>query len=218
MPKIKKRRFEEMRAKENVLEWTDYNSTNPFPKGTWKPDVFQSSNPIVLELACGKGEYSVGLAQLYPDKNLVGVDIKGNRMWVGATEAQEQGLDNVRYLRAYIDHLDQFFEESEVDELWILFSDPYIRKERKRLTAPKFLALYRKILKPGGIINLKTDSDVLYEYTKEIIEEENLELLRDISDVHNECPDDPELSIKTYYERMHLKNGKPSKFLSFKLT
>ncbi len=218
MPKIKKRRFEEMRAKENVFEWTDYNSANPFPKGSWNPGVFQNSNPIVLELACGKGEYSVGLAQLYPDKNLVGVDIKGNRMWVGATEAQEKGLDNVRYLRAYIDHLDQFFAEEEVDELWILFSDPYIRKERKRLTAPKFLALYRKFLKPGGIINLKTDSDVLYEYTKEIIEEENLELLRDISDVHNECPDDPELSIKTYYERMHLKNGKPSKFLSFKLT
>ncbi len=218
MPKIKKRRFEEMRAKENVFEWSDYNSANPFPKGTWKSDIFHNSNPIVLELACGKGEYSVGLAQLYPDKNLVGVDIKGNRMWVGATEAQEEGLDNVRFLRAYIDHLDQFFAEEEVDELWILFSDPYIRKERKRLTAPKFLVLYRKFLKAGGIINLKTDSDVLYEYTKEIIEEENLELLRDISDVHNECPDDPELSIKTYYERMHLKNGKTSKFLSFKLS
>ncbi len=218
MPKIKKRRFEEMRTKENVFEWTDYNSSNPFPKGTWNSGVFQNSNPIVLELACGKGEYSVGLAQLYPNKNLVGVDIKGNRMWVGATEAQEKGLDNVRFLRAYIDHLDQFFAEEEVDELWILFSDPYIRKERKRLTAPKFLALYRKFLKPGGIINLKTDSDILYEYTKEIIEEEKLELLRDISDVHNECPDDPELSIITYYERMHLKNGKPSKFLSFKLT
>ncbi len=218
MPKIKKRRFEEMRAKENVLEWSDYNSANPFPKGTWNADVFKNSNPITLELACGKGEYSVGLAQLYPELNLVGVDIKGNRMWVGATEAQEKGLENVRFLRAYIDHLDQFFAEGEVDELWILFSDPYIRKERKRLTAPKFLALYRKFLKPGGIINLKTDSDVLYEYTKEIIEEENLEVLRDISDVHAECPNDSELSIKTYYEQMHLKNGKPSKFLSFKLT
>ncbi|MFA5670317.1 MAG: tRNA (guanosine(46)-N7)-methyltransferase TrmB [Balneolaceae bacterium] len=217
MPKIKKKRFAEMRTKENVFEWTDYNAENPFPKGAWNSEIFKNDNPIILELACGKGEYSVGLAQLRPHSNLVGVDIKGNRMWVGATEAQEKSLDNVRFLRAYIDHLDQFFGESEVDELWILFSDPYIKKARKRLTAPKFLALYRTFLKPGGIINLKTDSDLLYEYTKEIIEEQGLEILRDIPDVHKQCPDDAELAIKTFYEKTHLKKGKPSKFLSFRL-
>jgi|SRR5690554_3322319 len=217
MPKIKKRRFAEMRTKENVFEWTDYDAENPFSKGTWNSGIFKNENPIILELACGKGEYSVGLAQLRPHSNLVGVDIKGNRMWVGATEAQEKGLDNVRFLRAYIDHLDQFFGESEVDELWILFSDPYIKKARKRLTAPKFLALYRRFLKPGGIINLKTDSDVLYDYTKEVIEEQRLEIIRDIPDVHKQCPDDAELAIKTFYEKTHLKKGKPSKFLSFRL-
>lgn len=217
MAKIKKRRFAEIQTKENVFEWTDYDAENPFPKGSWNSDIFKNEYPIILELACGKGEYSVGLAQLHPHSNLVGVDIKGNRLWVGATEAQEKGLNNVRFLRAYADHLDQFFGESEVDEIWILFSDPYIKKARKRLTAPKFLALYRKFLKSGGIINLKTDSDVLYEYTKEVIEEQGLEKLRDISDVHNECPDDAELAIKTFFEKTHLKKGIPSKFLSFRL-
>lgn len=217
MPKIKQRRFDEMRKLENVFEWTDYNSSNPFPKGTWNKEIFKNDNPIVLELACGKAEYSVGLGKLYPNKNFVGVDIKGNRMWVGATKAKSQGMNNLRFLRAYIDHLDQFFCESEVSEIWVLFSDPYIKKERKRLTSPKFLELYRKIAKRGISINLKTDSDLLYEFTHEVIEEENLEIYRDIKDVYEECPDDPQLSIQTYYEKMHLKNGKKIKFISFGL-
>ncbi len=206
-----------MRELDNVFEWTDYNSKNPFPKGSWNSDIFKNDNPIVLELACGKGEYSIGLGKLHPNKNFVGVDIKGNRMWVGATKAKKEGMDNLRFLRAYIDHLDQFFEKGEVSEIWILFSDPYIKKERKRLTSPKFLKLYRKIAESGILINLKTDSELLYEFTHEVIKEEGLEIERDIKDVYEEYPNEPELSIKTYYEKMHLEKEKLIKFISFRL-
>lgn len=209
--------MEELPKLENTLAYTEFDEDNPAPKGKWNSGVFDKERPIVLELACGKGEYSVGLAQLYPDKNYVGLDIKGNRMWVGATKALEKNLDNVRFLRCYIDHLDQFFGEDEVDEAWIVFSDPYIKKQRKRLTAPKFLEVYRKVMKPGAVINLKTDSDVLYEYTKEVIEEEGLKLLDDEPNVHKNRPYDPELSIITYYESMHLEKGKTIKYLKFSL-
>ncbi|MCP9292303.1 tRNA (guanosine(46)-N7)-methyltransferase TrmB [Gracilimonas sediminicola] len=217
MPKIKEERMEELPKLENTLVYTDFDEDNPGPKGKWNSEVFEKDQPIVLELACGKGEYSIGLAQLHPDKNYVGLDIKGNRMWVGATEALEKNLNNVRFLRCYIDHLDQFFGKDEVDEVWIVFSDPYIKKERKRLTAPKFLEVYQKVMKPGAVINLKTDSDVLYEYTKEIIDQEGLELLDDEPNVHKNRPDDPELSIITYYESMHLEKGKTIKYLKFRV-
>lgn len=217
MPKIKEQRMEELPKLDNTLVYTDFTPENPAPKGKWNTDVFKNDQPIVLELACGKGEYSVGLAEIEPHKNYVGIDIKGNRIWVGATEALEKGLDNVRYLRCFIDHLDQFFGKNEVSEAWIVFSDPYIKKERKRLTAPKFLNTYRKVMKPGAVINLKTDSDVLYEYTKEIIEQENLNLLDDEPDVHKNRPDDPKLSILTYYEEMHLQKGKTIKYLKFQI-
>ncbi len=218
MPKIKEKRMEELPKLDNTLIYTEFDEGNPAPKGTWNAEIFQNENPIVLELACGKGEYSVGLAQLHPENNYVGLDIKGNRMYVGATEALEKGLDNVRYLRCFIDHLDQFFGKNEVDEAWIVFSDPYLKKERKRLTAPKFLKTYRKVMKPGAILNLKTDSDVLYEYTKEIIAQEGLELLDDEPDVHKNRPNDPELSIITYYESLHLEKDKKIKFLKFRLS
>ncbi len=206
-----------MRTKDNVFDWEDYRDGSPFPKGTWGSEIFENDNPIVLELACGKGEYSVGLAKLNPDKNYIGIDIKGSRMWVGATLAEEKELHNVRFLRAYIDHADQFFAANEVAEIWIIFPDPYINKEKKRLTSPKFLSIYRKFLKPGGVINLKTDSDLLYEYTKEVIEQNNLEILADIDDVHSRYARHPELSIRTHYEKIHLKNNKTIKFVSFKL-
>jgi tRNA (guanine-N7-)-methyltransferase len=136
-------------------------------------------------------------------------------MWVGATKAKENSLNNVRFFRAYIDHLDQFFAEKEIDEVWIIFPDPQLNKDRKKLTSQKFLELYRPLLKPGARINLKTDSPELYEFTKEVIEEEELILHRDIADVYKECPNDPELSIKTYYEGIHLKKGRTIRFLSF---
>ena len=215
MPKIKEKRMEQIRALENVFEWTEYNSRSLFPIGTWNSKIFQNEFPIVLELACGKGEYSIGLARLHQDKNLIGFDIKGNRMWVGATKAKENSLNNVRFFRAYIDHLDQFFAEKEIDEVWIIFPDPQLNKDRKKLTSQKFLELYRPLLKPGTRINLKADSPELYEFTKEVIEEEELILHRDIADVYKECPNDPELSIKTYYEGIHLKKGRTIRFLSF---
>lgn len=209
--------MEELPNLENTLVYTEFNKENPAPKGEWNSKVFEKSQPIVLELACGKGEYSIGLAEIEPDSNYVGLDVKGNRLWVGANEALEKGLDNVRYFRCFIDHLDLYFGENEVDEAWIVFSDPYIKKKRKRLTHPKFLKLYRKVMKPGSVIHLKTDSDILYEYTKEVIQQENLELIMDEPDVHKNRPDDPKLSIRTYYESMHIEKGKTIKYLSFRI-
>ncbi len=217
MAKLKEKRKQELPKLSNTLIYTDFDEGHPAPRGKWNSDVFKNNKPIVLELACGKGEYSLGLAQLEPLKNYVGIDIKGNRLWLGATGALEQQLENVRYLRAYIDHLDQFFGEDEVSEIWIVFSDPYIKKERKRLTAPKFIELYQKVMKPNGLIHLKTDSDVLYSYTKEIIEQEDLQLLIDEPDVHANRPNDPKLSIITYYEKKHLANKKAIKYLQFRL-
>ena len=217
MPKIKEQRMEELPKLENTLVYTEFNKENPPPKGKWNTEVFDKAQPIVLELACGKGEYSIGLAEIEPEKNYVGLDVKGNRLWVGAKEALDKGLENVRYFRCFIDHLDLYFGENEVDEAWIVFSDPYLKKKRKRLTHPKFLKLYRKVMKPGSVIHLKTDSDVLYEYTKEVIQKEKLELLVDEPDVHKNRPDDPKLSIITYYENMHIEKGKTIKYLSFKL-
>ncbi|MEX2604833.1 MAG: tRNA (guanosine(46)-N7)-methyltransferase TrmB [Gracilimonas sp.] len=217
MPLKKQKRMDELPELENTLVYKEFNDQNPAPKGKWNSEVFENNHPIVLELACGKGEYSVGLGQLHPENNYVGLDIKGNRMWVGATKALDKKLKNVRFLRCFIDHLDQFFAPDEVDEAWILFPDPYDNKERKRLTSPKFLKTYRKVMKPDAVIHLKTDSTQLYEYTKEVIEEEGLEVLDDEPDVHRNRPNDKLLSIKTYYERQHIKKGKKIKYLSFRL-
>lgn len=217
MPKIKEERMKALEHMENVFLWKNYNSANPFPKGTWNSDIFNNDNPIVLELACGKGEYSVGLGEMYPNKNYVGFDLKGNRLWVGATNAFEKKLDNVRFFRAYIDHLYDYFAPKEVDEIWIIFPDPQLKKDRKKLTSPKFLDVYRPLLKPGATINLKTDSPELYAFTLETIEELGLRLHRNVEDVHRDCPDDPELQIRTYYEGLHLERGRTIRFLSFSL-
>lgn len=217
MPKIKEERMKALEHMENVFLWKNYNSANPFPKGTWNSDIFKNDNPIVLELACGKGEYSVGLGEMYPNKNYVGFDLKGNRLWVGATNAFDKKLDNVRFFRAYIDHLYDYFAPKEVDEIWIIFPDPQLKKDRKKLTSPKFLDVYRPLLKPGATINLKTDSPELYAFTLETIEELGLRLHRNVEDVHRDCPDDPELQIRTYYEGLHLERGRTIRFLSFSL-
>lgn len=217
MPKIKEKRMEQIKTLDNVFHWSEFNSENPFSKGAWNSGIFKNDNPIVLELACGKGEYSIGLGQLHPNKNFVGFDIKGNRLWVGAQKANELQLDNVRFFRAYIDHLDQFFAEQEISEIWIIFPDPQLKKDRKKLTSPKFLTLFKPLLKSGATINLKTDSPELYEFTKEVIEAEQLVLLRDVANVYKDCPEDPELSIQTYYEGLHLKKGRIIRFLSFSL-
>lgn len=200
------------------------DTTNLTQKGfeipsDWQQEVFKNENPIVLELACGKGEYAVGLAQMQPDKNYVGIDIKGNRIWKGALKAEDLGLKNVAFLRGHIDKIEYFFPPNSISEIWITFSDPYLKKSKrkKRLTSALFLNRYRKILKCDGIIHLKTDSDVLHEFTLETIAEEKCKLLINNNNIYaGELPDE-RLSIKTYYENMHLTNGKTIKYVSFQL-
>lgn len=201
----------------NVFEYKDFKD-NPALKGKWHTHIFRNNDPITVELACGKGEYTTNLAQKFPDKNFIGIDIKGPRIWVGAKKALDEPLENVRFLRTFIDHLDNFFVENEIDEIWIPFSDPYLKKERKRLTAPKFLEIYRKLLKPDGLIHVKTDSTVLYNYTLDIIQKENCAIVEHIPDVYNESHENYLLTeIQTYYEKMHLDAGKTIHYISFRL-
>lgn len=218
MGKDKLKRFRDVDQFDNVFEYTDFENTLK-PKGRWHHDIFKNSNPIVLELACGKGEYTLNLARKYPEKNFIGIDIKGARIWRGAKTALEEPLTNVRFIRMYIDHLDEYFANGEVEEIWITFPDPYLRKSKssKRLTSPKFQKIYRSLLKPEGTIHLKTDSDFLFNYSLEVISEEECKLINRVDDVYRERPDDPLLGIKTFYEKMHLKKGKTIHYLSFKL-
>ncbi|UPT66950.1 MAG: tRNA (guanosine(46)-N7)-methyltransferase TrmB [Sphingobacteriales bacterium JAD_PAG50586_3] len=190
-------------------------------KGKWGTEIFKNDNPIVLELGCGKGEYTVGLGRQYPDKNFIGVDRKGNRIWRGAKTALEDGLDNIRFLRVMIDKIDQFFAPGEVSEIWITFPDPQpqLGRAKKRLTAPKFLAKYKNTLPADGIIHLKTDSQLLHEYTLEVIEEGKHKLLFKTNDLyaHPENKNDPILSIRTYYEGLFLEQGMPITYIKFQL-
>jgi tRNA (guanine-N7-)-methyltransferase len=205
-------RFAELETFSNVLQ---------FPvamAGTWF-EFFENHNPIVLELACGKGEYTVGLAEIYPNKNFIGVDIKGNRLWVGAKKAMQRFLKNVAFLRIQIDRITDFFATEEVEEIWITFPDPQLRisKSKKRLTHPKFLRLYYQILKPGGKIHLKTDSPDLYQFTKKVIEMYGCKLCKDIDDVYAAPGIPPELRITTYYESLDIAQSKKVFYLCFTL-
>lgn len=220
MAKNKLKKFEDVARFKNVFEYTDFeNSENIKPKGRWRSEIFKNNNPIILELACGKGEYALNLAKKYPDKNFIGIDKKGWRIWTGAKTALEESISNIHFMRIFIDHLDEYFEPGEVDEIWITFPDPFLRgsRESNRLTSPKFLNVYSKILKSGSIIHLKTDSPQLFAYTLEIIESEKCTIVERIDDVHKEKSDDEILSIKTFYEKMHLKEGRTIRYVSFRL-
>lgn len=225
MAKNKLRRFNEMKAWNNVFEPTlQTNPQDAFPlKGRWHQDYFKNSNPIVLELGCGKGEYTVGLAKHYPDRNFIGIDIKGARMYIGAKEAVEANMENVAFLRTKIDFIESYFEENEVDEIWLTFSDPQPIKPRKRLTSEQFINRYRKILKPGGIIHLKTDSDLLFESTEEQINEHGYEVVELTWDLYQSIPADLDptirdiLHIKTHYEDLFKAKGAVIKYCSFKI-
>ncbi len=189
-------------------------------KGKWASAFFKNNNPITLELACGKGEYTVALAEKFPERNFIGVDIKGNRIWNGAKQVLEKELKNAAFLRAFIHHLDDYFEPHEIDEIWITFPDPFLRnsKANKRTTSPRFLDVYRKFLQPNGLIHLKTDSPELFKYTLEVIKEQNLEIIRRVDNVYTECPDDELLAgIQTYYERKHLAEGRTIRYLVFRI-
>lgn len=199
-------------------------SENGFPqKGRWREEVFGNSGPIVLELGCGKGEYTVGLAQRYPDKNFIGIDIKGARMHSGACTARDNNMKNVAFLRTNIELLDRFFTPGEVDEIWITFPDPQMKKPRKRLTGTTFMKLYRKVLKPSGIINLKTDSPFLYTYTSLMVKLNGFPVTADSPDLYDTAAphatnlDSALRDIRTYYERQWLSRGLTIKYLSFQL-
>jgi tRNA (guanine-N7-)-methyltransferase len=187
-------------------------------RGRWRSDFFKNEHDIVLELACGRGEYSTGFGSIYPKRNFVGVDIKGNRIWVGSKKARFEGLHNVAFLRTQIDHLERFFENNEVNEIWIVFPDPRPKAsdERRRLTSPRFLEIYKKLIVQGGAIHLKTDNTRLFEYT--------LELLQDRSDVENiefthnlyqSKYEDDHCGIKTKYEHQFSAQGYTIKYLRF---
>ncbi len=192
-------------------------------KGKWRMKHFKNEHPIVLELGCGKGEYSVGLAKHFPEKNFIGVDIKGARMFIGAEQALKEDMKNVAFLRTRIDFIADFFEEDEIDEIWLTFSDPQPKKVNKRLSAPPFIERYKKILKKGGIVHMKTDSDLLFEYTEEQIAEQNYECLELTWDLYGELPEniDPVtrdiFHIKTHYEKLFTSRGSVIKYCKFKI-
>ena len=189
-----------------------------FPlRGKWKKEYFHNSNPIVLELGCGKGEYAVGLASRFPDKNYIGIDCKGARMWTGATQATAMGLCNVALLRTDIELVNSFFAENEVSEIWITFPDPQMKKVRKRLTGTRFLGLYRNILCDGGLVHLKTDSPFLYTYTHALVQGNNFVTDIDTDNLYSSDIVDDILDIKTYYERQWLSRGLTIKYIKFHL-
>lgn len=205
-------RFAEIKTFPNVLEYPSDI------KGKWNA-FFKNDHPIVLELACGKGEYALGLGELYPEKNFIGVDIKGNRIWKGAKTALDKGLYNIAFLRTQIDKITDYFAAAEVSEIWITFPDPQLRmsKAKKRLTHPKFLRMYQQFLKPGGAINLKTDSPALYEFTKLVISLFQLELIEDSDDVYSLSERNKELEIKTHYEKLDIAQSNKVHYLKFTL-
>lgn len=189
-----------------------------FPhKGTWSRSIFPADNPIVLELGCGKGEYTVGLAKANPDKNFIGIDIKGARIWTGAQQVSEGNIPNAKFLRTEIENLGDIFSPGEVDEIWITFPDPQMQKPRKRLTSTRFLQLYSRFLKPGGIVHLKTDSPFLYEYTRRLVEINGLDIIENSADLYGSGLADPVSSIKTFYESQWLSRGKSIKLISFRI-
>ncbi|MFN7300361.1 MAG: tRNA (guanosine(46)-N7)-methyltransferase TrmB [Bacteroidota bacterium] len=209
-------------SKAKLQKFAEYDAfTNTFDaqsqmKGKWAAH-FGNGNPIVLELACGKADYTVGLARLFPEKNFIGVDIKGSRMWRGAKTCLEDGLKNAAFLRIPIDHIEGHFEVGEVDEIWITFADPQAGKARKRLTHPLFLNRYRRVMKPGGTVHLKTDSELLFDFTLETLEAEKITPDEVIRDVYANGDPGPVLSIRTWYENMWLKEGRTIQYLRFRL-
>ena len=244
MGKGKLAKFADMETYENVFQYP-YSVVEHVPfemQGHWREQYFHNPNPIVLELGCGKGEYTVELAKLYPDINFIGVDIKGARMWTGATQALNEGLKNVAFLRTNIEIIERFFAEDEVQEIWLTFSDPQMKNPRKRLTSTFFMARYRHFLIDGGIIHLKTDSNFLFTYTTYMVERNSLPLLfrtedlyhlgnprQDLGDPRRDLGNprsglgspseiSPELlSIQTYYESMWIARGLNIKYMKWQL-
>ena len=223
MGKGKLAKFADMASYENVFQYP-FSVVEHVPfemKGHWREQYFHNDHPIVLELGCGKGEYTVELAKLYPDTNFIGVDIKGARMWTGATQALHEGLKNVAFLRTNIEIIERFFSENEVQEIWLTFSDPQMKNPRKRLTSTYFMERYRKFLVDGGIIHLKTDSNFLFTYTTYMVEHNHLPVLLSTRDLYSEDSENSEYSeaasIQTYYESMWIARGLNIKYMKWRL-
>lgn len=220
--KNKLKRFRENETFSNVIqpERDEIISGGFFLKGKWRSDFFKNENPVVLELGCGKGEYAVSLARKYPDKNFVGVDIKGARFWRGAKTALEENLGNVAFLRTQIELIDLFFDKEEVDEIWITFPDPQIKYKRTkhRLTNLDFLEKYKRILKENGVIHLKTDSEFMHGYTLGLLHGSDYQILYAHHDVYNnEYTPEEVTGIQTFYEKQYLEQQKPITYIKFML-
>ncbi len=221
MSKGKLRKFEENKTFPNMIQVSyeelerqgEYNL-----KGRWKQDFFKNNNPIVLELGCGKGEYTLGLGRKHPNKNYIGVDIKGARMWNGCKKSVEEGLKNIAFLRTHIQHLDKYFAKDEVDEIWITFCDPQLKKPRRRLTHPRYLELYSMFLVEGGRLHLKTDSYELYDFTlNEVLIPDNHRVIFHSSDLYSLEEDLEVKEIQTFYEEIYLSENKPITYIEFEI-
>ena len=225
MGKNKQKKFAEVKTFPNVFQV--FNQMEPVLedntgkkvdlRGNWRNLYFKNDHPIIVELACGKGDYTISLAKKYPEKNFIGIDIKGARIWTGAKHAVEEQLENVAFIRVRIENILTIFDMDEIDEIWITFPDPFPNKVNRRLTAPKFLKLYNQILKPEGKVHLKTDDDDLFRYTLEVAEEEKHQLVQQINNVYEKENRPTILDIKTFYEKQHLANGRTIKYVAFKL-
>jgi tRNA (guanine-N7-)-methyltransferase len=221
MGKDKLKRFAEVETFDNVFQPSFDDINKDFRlKYKWNKE-FNNNNPIVLELGCGKGEYTVGLAKQFPNKNFIGIDIKGSRIWRGAKTCVEENIDNVRFIRTKIDFIEKFFANNEINEIWLTFSDPQPKRPRKRLTSPLFINRYKNILNKKGVINIKTDSSLLYNYTLDEIKNNNYTILENSSDIYNELINRAnnelisKINIKTFYEQKWLEEEKKIKFISF---
>jgi len=218
MAKNKLKRFADNLKYQHVFEppYSLIQSDSFEMKGNWH-HFFNNNKPITLELGCGKGEYTVGLAEMYPDRNFIGIDLKGARLWVGATYAKEKQLKNVAFIRSRVDFLESFFSPKEVSEIWITFPDPQNKKRKKRLTFPRFLTIYSNILKTDGLIHLKTDSNKLYHYTKSVAEANQLHIHQSCEDIYNSNILNKELHIKTFYESLFTAKNDNINYISFNL-
>lgn len=223
MAKNKLQKFDEMKSFERVFEplKEEFLNENYLLKGKWREEVFKNENPIVLELGCGKGEYAVGMGKMYPNKNFIGIDIKGARIWAGAKQINEEEIKNVAFLRTNVDFVEHFFGTNEIDEIWLTFSDPQPKKPNKRLSSKNFIERYKKFLKPEGIVHLKTDNTSLYLFTKDEIEKHQY---KEIISAKNVYETDWEvfdiemkkiLGIRTFYEQMFGNKGFKTKYIAF---
>ena len=220
MGKNKLQHYKDIESYDNLFQYSYEEIIKGFPlKGKWKKDYFRNDKPITLELGCGKGEYTLGLARKYPDKNFIGIDIKGARLWRGCKTALEEELKNIVFIRTTIELIEHYFSEGEIDEIWITFPDPHPKtpRTRKRLMYPRFLEMYKNILAKGGIINLKTDNQMLFDYTYDLLRELNLEIIFHTRDLYNSGIEDDILSIKTFYEKNFLEKNIPIKYLKFRI-